>query len=173
MQGDTISIDVSSDYYRLEEKTKVYTVDGLDLYLNDLENLSAEELEKLHEEAEKVLKSNLDISKDQDYLVEMKPVKLFLTTDGKRTNRLYDVYEVRYNTGNGEAVYYVWASFEGVIVKKDGQLSLKDTVSGCAGYPIVIQDSVSIYGYDSMETVEVEIDVTVRGEMELKVLDLQ
>ncbi|MBQ7926733.1 MAG: hypothetical protein IJ335_10645 [Lachnospiraceae bacterium] len=137
------------------------------------ENLSAGELEKLHEEAEKVLKSNLDISKDQDYLVEMKPVKLFLTTDGKRTNRLYDVYEVRYNTGNGEAVYYVWASFKGVIVKKDGQLSLKDTVSGCAGYPIVIQDSVSIYGYDSMETVEVEIDVTVRGEMELKVLDLQ
>ncbi|MBQ7934137.1 MAG: hypothetical protein IJ327_05055, partial [Lachnospiraceae bacterium] len=77
MQGDTISIDVSSDYYRLEEKTKVYTVDGLDLYLSDLENLSAEDLKMLHKEAEEVVDSNLELSKNQDYFIEMKPVKLF------------------------------------------------------------------------------------------------
>lgn len=141
-------------------------------YLDTLDNLSAEDLAKLHKKAEETLDDNLRPAIDQGYFIEMKPVKLFLTTGGKQLNRLYDVFEAHFNTRNGEVVYYVWAYFDGVRIQEDGGISLQDAITGYAGYPALIQGPVCIIGYDSMEQVEVEIGVTVRGEMELKVLDL-
>ena len=109
IEGETVSIEASSSDYRLTENTQIYTVDGLDEYLKDLEELSQEALDMIHIQAEKVLELNLDSTKACGYFVDMKPVKLFLITDGKQTNSLYDVFEVTFSvddTGAGTNLYY-------------------------------------------------------------------
>ena len=51
-------------------------------------------------------------------------MKLFLTTDGKQTNQLYDVFEAHFMTNDGEKTYYVLARFEDVVVRDGEQVSI-------------------------------------------------
>ena len=61
-QGENISIHAASEDYRLEETNKIYTVDGLDEYLTDLENIPEEALKIIHMKAESSLALNLENS---------------------------------------------------------------------------------------------------------------
>lgn len=171
-QGETITVEATSEAYRLEESTRTYVVEGLDEYLKELSDIPKEALELIHAKAENVLELNLDNSKRVGYFVEMKPVKLFLTTDGKQKNELYDVFEVRFSANGEESVYYVLACFDDVLVRKEAQASLSMSYGMYYGNLTQVSGAVWIMGYDSVEDIRTEILTSQESYMELKELDL-
>lgn len=171
-QGDIITIQATSEEYRLTEKIKTYRVEGLDEYLKELENIPEEALEIIHTKAESVLDINLDSSKNVGAFVDMKPVKLFLVTDGKQTNELYDVFEVHFMTGEGEKTYYVAACFDDVIVRNGQQASINMSYGMYYGNLTQVEGSLWIMGYNSVEEIRADILSSQDSYMELKELDL-
>ena len=171
-QGDMITIQAASQEYRLTESQKVYTVEGLDEYLKDPENIPAEALEIIHTQAESVLANNLDTSKEAGFLMDMKPVKLFLTTDGKQTNALYDVFEAHFITDAGEQTYYVLAAFDDVVVRNGSQASINMSYGMYYGNLTQVQGWVWIMAYNSIEEIRAAILSDQEIYMELKEADL-
>ncbi len=172
VQGETISIRASSEDYRLTEKNRTYIVEGLDEYLKDLENISQEVLEIIHIKAESVLELNLESSRNVGVLLDIKPVKLFLVTDGKQTNRLYDVFEAHFSTYTGEQTYYVMAYFDDVIVRNGEQISIDMSYGMYGGHLTGVEGALYIMAYDSIEEIRADILTTQDSMMELKELDL-
>lgn len=170
--GETVTIQATSNEYRLTETTKDYVVEGLDEYLKDLEDIPKDALEILHLKAESSLDTNLKRSKNAGLFTDMKPVKLFLITDGKQTNRLYDVYEAYFSTNSGEKTFYVAVYFDDVIVRNGEQVSLD--VSSCMyfGNLTQVQGSFFIMAYDSLDVIRADILTSQDSPMELKELDL-
>lgn len=172
LQGETITITASSNLYRLTEDSKTYTVDGLDEYLKDLTGISQEALDLIHAKAESALDLNIEKTKTAGYFVDMKPVKLFLLTDGKQSNELYDVFEIRFKTSSGEQTYYVMACFSQVIIREGKQVSLDMSSGIYLGGLTQVQGAIWIMAYDSVEDVRVSILTSLDRDMELKELDL-
>lgn len=172
-EGETISIQATSRDYHLTEQTKVYTVEGLDEYLKDLENIPEEALEIIHMKAEARLELNLESSKNVGVFVDMKPVKLFLTTDGKQTNELYDVFEVHFMTRTGEQTCYALTCFDDVVIRDGEQVSIDMSTGMYLGHLYQVEGSLFITGYSSLEEVRVDILTNQDSYMELKELDLQ
>lgn len=172
LEGETITIKAESSEYRLEESTRTYVVEGLDLYLTDLTDIPEDALALIHAKAENVLELNLDGPKDLGYLVEMKPVKLFLTTDGKQTNELYDVFEVRFEVNGAESVCYVMAAFDNVLVRHEEQASLSMSYGMYYGHMTQVSGAIWIIAYNSVEEVRTDILTSKKSYMELKELDL-
>ena len=173
LQGETITIQASSDDYRLSEITKTYVVEGLDEYLKDLENLPEEALEIIHGRGESALKLNLESSKNSGHFIDMKPVMLFLITDGKQKNYLYDVFEVRFTTDWGEKTYYVVANFYDVVVRNREQVSLNMSGGTYMGNITQVQGWLHIMAYDSVNEVRTKLLSSISGDMVLKELDLE
>lgn len=171
-EGDTVKITAKSQQYRLTETTKTYTVEGLDEYLKDLENIPTEALSIIHSKAESVLEINLDQTKNTGIFVDMKPVKLFLLTDGKQTNTLYDVFEVHFNTQNGELTKYVAVYFDDVIIRNGAQVSIDMSYGMYIGHITQVSGAIFITAYDSVEEVRNDILTSQDSYMELKELDL-
>ncbi len=172
VQGETVSIEATSDDYRLAEKTRIYIAEGLDEYLKDLEILSEEALEMIHMQAEGVLELNLDTTKTLGYFTDMKPVKLFLVTDGKQTNELYDVFEVRFETDEGEVVYYVLACFDEVILRNGEQSFLNMSYGMYLGHLTQVQGPIYIMAYDSLDEIRNDILLNMESYMKLDERDL-
>ena len=171
-QGETITIQARSNTYRLEENTRTYVVEGLDEYLKDLQNIPQDALALIHAKAENALELNLDGPKALGYLKEMKPVKLFLTTDGKQSNELYDVFQVDFQTGDSESTYYVLACFSDVIVRNREQVSIDMPYGIYLGHLTQVQGACYIMAYDSLEEVKTDILTSQDSYVELKELDL-
>lgn len=171
-EGETITIQASGDDYVLLKTTKTYTVEGLDEYLKELENLSEEAIELIHVHAESTLKLNLDSSKNAGNFIDMKPVKLFLLTDGKQKNRLYDVFEARFATGSGEKKLYVVAYFNDVIVRNGTQASVSMAGGMYMGNITQVQGWLHITAYDSLEEIRASVLSFQEQNMELKEKDL-
>ncbi len=173
LQGETITVRATSDEYLLEESTRTYTVEGLDEYLTDLESIPAEDLEIIHIKAESALELNLDSSKSAGFFLDMKPVKLFLTTDGERTNSLYDVFEVRFTTVDGEKTFYVMVVFDNVIIRDSEQVSISMSSGMYMGHITQVQGWLHIMAYNSLDEIRAELLTSQGSLMELKELDLQ
>lgn len=173
LQGETITVTATSDRYLLTEKERVYTVEGLDEYLTDLEDIPADALEMIHLRAESALELNLDSSKSAGFFLDMKPVKLFLTTDGKQTNSLYDVFEVRFTTVDGEKTFYVMAVFSDVVVRDGEQTSINMSSGVYSGNLTQVQGWLYIMAYNSLEEIKASLLTSQESQMELKELDLQ
>lgn len=172
LQGETVSINATSRDYRLTEKTKIYVVEGLDEYLKDLENIPEEALEIIHMKAEAVQENNLSGTKSTDFFVDMKPVKLFLATDGKQNNELYDVFEVHFLTNNGEQTYYVLSCFDDVLIRNEKQVSIDMSYGMYYGNLTQVQGPIFIMAYNSVDEIRVDILTNQESYMELKELDL-
>ncbi|MBO5283899.1 MAG: hypothetical protein J6B43_12410 [Lachnospiraceae bacterium] len=172
MQGETISISAASTEYRFTEDKRIYTVEGLDEYLKDLDNLSEEALDTIHTRAETGLKWNLENVKERRMLTEMTPVKLFLITDGKQANRLYDVFEIHLTTSAGEKTCYVVTYFKDVVVREGEQVSIEMSGGMYIGHLYSVENWLYIMAYDSLEEVRAEILTNQDSYMELKELDL-
>lgn len=170
-QGETIIIYASSEQYRLSEEKKSYVVEGLDEYLKDLTDVPQKVLEMIHLKAESELDYHLEYCKNAGTFESMKPVKLFLATDGKRTNKIYDVFEAHFITEDEEETYYIVADFSDVIIRDGEQVSM--SMSGDISLGNYIQiDVFWIRGYNSLEEVRAEILTSQDSYMELKELDL-
>ena len=172
LEGETITIKAASEAYRLEETARTYVVEGLDLYLTELTDIPQEALQLIHTKAEGVLELNLDRSKVAGYFVEMTPVKLFLTTDGKQTNELYDVFEVHFAANDEDMTYYVLACFSDVLVRDEEQVSLSMSSGVYYGGLTQVSGSIWIMAYDSLEEIRTGILTSQESYMELKELDL-
>lgn len=172
LEGETVTITAISDIYRLQETSRTYVVEGLDLYLQDLTDIPEDALELVHTKAEGVLELNLDGTKAVGYFVDMKPVKLFLTTDGKQSNELYDVFEVRFKVNDTESVYYVLVRFDDVLVRNDAQASLSMSYGMYYGHLTQVSGPQWIMGYSSIEEIRADILTSQDSYMELKELDL-
>lgn len=172
MLGENITIRATSEIYRLSESSKVYKVEGLDEYLSDLKKIPADALALIHKRAETVLDTNLDTCKDVGVFTEMKPVKLFLLTDGKQGNYLYDVFEAHFSVDGEEQIYYVAACFSDVIVRAGNQASLNMSYGVYAGHLTQIKSWIWIMAYESVEEVRTDILTSQENYMELKELDL-
>ena len=172
IQGETISIYATSTEYHLTEKTKVYTVEGLDEYLKDLDSIPEEALEIIHTKATACLELNLESTKKAGAFVEMKPVRLFLATDGKQTNELYDVFEAHFITDSGEKTYYVLARFKDVVIRNGEQVSINMSGGTYLGSLTQIEGSFWIMAYASLEEIQADILTSEESYMELKEKDL-
>ncbi|MBR4084857.1 MAG: zinc ribbon domain-containing protein [Lachnospiraceae bacterium] len=171
-QGDTISILATSSEYRLTEKSKTYVVEGLDEYLTDLADISAECLDLIDKKATAVQELNLENTKRLGIFVDMKPVKLFLLTDGERSNELYVIHEVNFATEEGNKTYYVSSGFEGVVIRKGAQISMGMEYGMYYGDIFTRVDSmVYITAYESVEQVRTELLTSQEQYMELKERD--
>lgn len=173
LQGETITVTATSDRYLLTEKERIYTVEGLDEYLTDLEGIPTEALEMIHLRAESALELNLESSKEAGFFLDMKPVKLFLATDGKQTNSLYDVFEVRFTTVDGEKTFYVMAVFSNVVVRDGEQVSINMSSGVYRGNLTQVQGWLYIMAYNSLEEIKADLLTSQESQMELKELDLQ
>ena len=171
-EGETIKITAQSQEYRLTETTRTYTVEGLDEYLKDLKDLPEEALEIIHSQAQSSLDINLSHTKNAEVFVDMKPVKLFLLTDGKQTNTLYDVFEVHFNTRNGELTKYVTVCFNDVLIREGEQISIDMSYGMYIGHLTEVSGAIYITGYDSVDRVKNDILTSQESYMELKELDL-
>lgn len=171
-QGETVTIQAESDAYRLAESARVYTVEGLDEYLKDLEDIPEEALELIHARAVSVLDRNLERSKNAGTFLDMRPVKLFLLTDSKQTNEICDVFEVRFQTNAGEYTCYVMAAFDNVIIRDGEQVSIDMSYGMYYGDLTQIYGSLFIMAYDSVEEVRVKLLTSMGSAMELKELEL-
>lgn len=171
-QGETITVEAASEKYRLSEQSKSFIVEGLDEYLKDLEDIPQEALELIHLKAEARLELNLDSSKESGHFIDMKPVKLFLLTDGKQTNSLYDAFEVHFSTNDGEKTFYVLVGFDDVIVRNGAQVSIDMSYGMYCGHLTQVQGWLWITAYNSLEEIRAELLTGQDSYMELKELDL-
>lgn len=172
VQGETISISAASTEYRFTEAARVYTVEGLDEYLKDLDNIPEEALEIIHIKAEAGLKFNLERCVNSGVPTDMSPVKLFLLTDGKQSNRLYDVFEAHLMTSEGEKTCYVVTYFKDVVIHSGEQVSMDMSGGMYFGKFFYVEPSLYITAYDSLEELRADILTNQDSYMELKELDL-
>lgn len=173
-QGDIISILASSSDYRLTEKSKTYIVEGLDEYLTDLADISAEMMELLDKKAADIQEINLSSTKGNGTFVNMKPVKLFLLTDGEQSNQLYVVHEVNFATEEGNKTYYVSTGFEGVVLRSGTQTSADMNYGMYYGNSFTRVDSITyITAYESIESVRTDLLTGQAQDMELTERDVQ
>ncbi len=171
-QGEMISIIATSTDYRLSEKSKTYVVEGLDEFLKDPEDIPAEALELIYQKAEGVQETNLSSTKSCGFFVDMKPVKLFLLTDGEQTNQLYAVHEVNFDTEEGNVICYVATGFDDVVVRKGAQTSLDMSYGMYYGNLTEVDSPIYITAYASLEEVRTELLTGQGSYMELKERDL-
>ena len=169
-QGETISIVADSSSYRLSEKSKTYMVVGLDEYLKDIADIPEEALELIQQKAKSVQEINL--SAEQEAFDNMKPVKLFLLTDGERKNQLYVVHEVTFSTEKGKLTYYVSTCFEGVVLRKGAEDSVY--LPGGRYYGNTVgtgKTGFFISGFESVDAVRADILTSQEKNMRLTETD--
>lgn len=165
-QGETIRIVADSSEYRLTEKSKTYVVKGLDEYLKDINDISEEALQLIHQKAKS--QQEINLSAEQEAFDNMKPVKLFLLTDGERKNQLYVVHEVTFSTEKGKLTYYVSTCFEGVVLRKGAEDSVY--LPGGRYYGNTVgtgKTGFFISGFESVDAVQADILTSQEKNMRL------
>jgi len=142
-EGDKITVTATSDIYRFDDSSKDYIVNGLALYLNDLKDLTDEMLNKLHESSYEYLINNLGITFSGE-IVSINPYKLFLHTNGRDTNTLYDVQKISIKTKSGN-VYekFIVAYYENFVILNNESLYSYSRLHNCGN--IILAGSPTEY----------------------------
>ncbi len=170
--GDKVRITASSIDYELEEDVKLYTVEGLDEYIKDLDSLSEEELNVIHACAENEMDYRINSLEEAGAKVTYRPVKLFLITDEKSDNVLYDVYEFSISTEAESVITYMVVSFDSAIIQKTEPLTLDYWWPGLYGEYNRLESGLHYYGYASMDDIRAGVISDMESGMSLKELDL-
>lgn len=171
-EGEQITVTASSQEYRLAESARVYTVEGLDLYLTELEGLPGEALDLIHSQAEQRLEINLERSRNAGYFVNMEPVQLILMTDGKRTNQLYDVLAAHFTTKDGDKTFYMLVQFEDVVVRQGSQVSLDMSYGISLGPMQQVQSSTYLWGFTELEDIRSYILTNLELDLQMQIREL-
>lgn len=166
IQGETISIVADSSAYRLTKDSQTYVVEGLDEYLKDIKDIPEETLQLIHQKAKSV--QELNLSHDEEAFESMKPVKLFLLTDGERESQLYVVHEVTFATENGKIICYVSTCFDGVVLRKGAEVSVYLPGGIYHGNAVGTgKTGFFISGFESLDAVRADILTSQEKNMEL------
>ncbi|MBQ4536924.1 MAG: hypothetical protein II994_04835 [Lachnospiraceae bacterium] len=177
--GEKVRITASSTEYRLKEEVRIYTVEGLDEYIKSLDNLTQEEMDVIHVNAENEYGSRIAELKENNLLISYKPVKMFLITDEKQANALYDVYEFNVSTISGEQTYYAVVEFRSIMLQKTEPLTIRCSWTDFSGDGYCLNEDgwnyserVYFYGYSSLDEVRTYVTSEMESGMVLKERDL-
>lgn len=170
--GDKVRITASSFDYKLEEDVRIYTVEGLQEYLKELDTLSQEEIDVIHASAEKELEHRISKLKEEALFVSYKPVKMFLITDEKRANVLFDVYEFNVSTESGDITYYAPVYLETAMIQQTEPLTIDYWWGDTPGEQYKTESGLYYYGYSTMDEVRSYVTSEMESGMRLKELDL-
>jgi len=117
-EGDIVTVTASSITYTLSSTSKTYRVTGLDAYLTDLQALSENAVEMIHNKSEITVSSAISGAGTSVKASSFVPCIMYLTTDGKNSNTLYDIYQVLYPEKNGgSAKRYVVIYYTNIVVR--------------------------------------------------------
>lgn len=122
-ENEIIKISVSSDEYRFKKRTNEYKVFGLMLYLNDLDSLNKEMINKMHLLSSDKIKKDAVLRYSKGKLKGLKRYKMYLLTDSKNKNHLFDIYTVANLANNGKTyTNYAVAHYEDFLLTNDESL---------------------------------------------------
>lgn len=122
-EGQTISVVATSDTYRFDINAKDYTVTGLSKYLTKLEQLTDETITKLHNYSKNHLNEYAYGISFKGEVVSITPYKIYLYSNGKNKNILYDVYKTTIKTRTGRTFdKYIVAYYENFLLLTNNEL---------------------------------------------------
>jgi len=130
-EGDIITVTASSSDYLLSPTSKTYPVTGLDAYLTDLSALSEKAVEMIHNKSEITVSKAVSGAGISVKATSVAPCVIYLTTDGKSSNTLYDVYQVLYPQKDGShAKRFVVIYYTNIVVRdtQEPTMSYKNTM---------------------------------------------
>lgn len=116
-EGEKITVTAVSDIYRFDVTSKEFKVEGLSLFLNDLNDLSDDVIKSIHEFSEdEINNGSLGIT-FRGTVVNLVPYKFYLESNNKDSNVLYDVYKISIKTNSGKVFdKFVVAYYEDFIL---------------------------------------------------------
>ena len=172
LQGETITITAKSDDYRFTEETKAYVVEGLNEYVKDVADIPEDALSLIHAQAESTLANNIDGAVGTGEFKDMKPVKMYLLSDGKQENLLYDVYEAHFAGEDWEKTLYLVVWFSDVVAR-NGENGGINIVGGMyQGKITQVRGWVHVMAYASIEEIYADIMTDMDSNMKLTERDL-
>lgn len=155
--GDTVTVSAESSDYFLSTTTKKYTVSNLYSFLTDLNSISEEAAQMIHN------KSKITVEMDighTGYLTAT-PYKMFLTVNGKIGNTFYDVYKVEYKDNDDSiAERYAVAYYKNIIVYDTDEPSMSYDGTMYTGQIIRVLDkgyNGYMTGYKTIDDVKADI----------------
>ena len=177
-EGQTINILVSSDTYRFDTYSKEYKVSGLSKYLTNLAQLTNEMITKLHNYSSNHLKDKGYGISFKGEVVSLTPYKIYLATNGKDDNVLYDVYKTTIKTRSGKKYdKYMVAYYEDFLLLTNNELFSYSRLWHCgrvieAGHPNVSSANMKDYagylnGFEQIEDFKAYINQNNDGKYEI------
>ena len=171
---DTLTITAESDTYQLTEKSKIYTVSGLDEYLKNADELSQDNIDLLVSEA---LARQPDVTKNYSGAIfNSATAKKLIVMSGNQTSTVYVISEINYTLDDGTNVtYYLSTYFKNVVLRKNsnGEYSLAHGESMYAGNMINLVGSRFFTGYASQEAAEAAARTTQTPDSDYSAIDIK
>lgn len=130
-QNEKIKIVVTSDKYRFDEMEKEYTVTELSEYLKDLNNLTSEMINKIHETTKAELQNMGSVFYGK--VASLEPYKFYLYTNNDKSNILYDVYKAKIKTRSGK----VFVKYKAVYYENFAILNTKELFTYAKSYQVI------------------------------------
>lgn len=153
--NDTFTVTAESDTYQLTEKSKVYTVSGLDEYLKNVDELSQDNIDLFVSEA---LAKQPDVTDSSDGATfNSVTAKKLIVMSADQTSTVYVISEINYTLQDGTNVsYYLSTYFKNVVLRKNssGEYSVAHGESMYTGDMIHLVGSRFFIGYASQEAAE-------------------
>lgn len=120
VQGETVTVSAESRSYNLLEKTKEYTVNGLDEFLRRAEDMSDGAIMAMNEKTDAIIQMNLGDPSDsfgvKNEMVSNVPVRIWLLTS-ENGNILYDVCKASFRSFNGQIkTVFLIAYYKNVLI---------------------------------------------------------
>lgn len=123
-EGETLVVTASSDAFRLTKDMEKYKVEGLDVYLDDIDKITEANIETIIEGAGDEVHSDIASLPYTFKSFEMEPVKLYFLSNGQNENFLVCVFKVEYILKGGSKAYnYMVAAYDNVVVRGVGEKS--------------------------------------------------
>ncbi len=173
-EGDTLTVianDSAADY-RFSEKKRTYIVEGLNVYLTDLNDLDEKSIELIHQSTELLNDRNIEPSygvTPNDF-IDYEHEKFYLLTDGKNDNILFDVYNARFRLKDDSIrTVYLVVYYENIFVNnasKDISIDYDESMYEGRVISLGNLDGV-VTGYDSLEEFEVSLMTNRNKNMKL------
>lgn len=162
-EGDKVTVFASSKNFRLEPQESIYKVEGLDLYLDDLSLLPEESIESIHALAKEKLDLNFEYAKNNIDELSYEPVAMYLITNKKSENLLYDVHKVHaaVNEEQVESSFYAVIYFKDIVIRGGDYSAFNYDRNMYTGETIKVFDtaywSPFVTGFHSLDAVKADI----------------
>lgn len=154
-EGDKVTVTAKSSIYKLQSEKKVYQVEGLDLFLSDINELSEDAMNAIHTSASETIDMALSYAGKNNVSIEKNNFATYLLTNKKDNNILYDVFEVNFEMDGQTSTIYMATYFENVITRGKSGNSIDYGRTMYKGNTIAVFDgnvwSPYVTGYRTLE----------------------